>query len=90
MNSSEMQQVVNQESNHHHTKEEYNKIPVYYCKNCGSLKIMTMPGLSDDYCDDCGSTNISKAHIEAWLELQKTVFRSPYPEKPTKKFNIFK
>lgn len=90
MNSSETQQAVNQESNYHYTKEDYNKLPVYYCKNCGSLKIMTMPGLSDDYCDDCGSTNIGKANIEIWLELQKTVFRSLYPEKPTKKFNIFK
>lgn len=90
MSNSGMQQEVAQESTNHHTKEDYNRLPVYYCKNCGSLKIMTMPGLSDDYCDDCGSTNIGKANIDIWLELQRTVFRSPYPERPVKKFNIFK
>lgn len=79
-----------QETNHHYTKEEYNRLPVYYCKSCGSLKIMTMPGLSDDYCDICGSTNIGKANIDIWMELQKTVFKSSLPERPVKKFNIFK
>lgn len=91
MSNTEIQQQVMQEStNHHYTKEEYNRLPVYYCKSCGSLKIMTMPGLSEDYCDSCGSTNIGKASIEAWLELQKTVFKSPYPERPKKQINIFR
>lgn len=71
-------------------KEDYNKIPVYYCRQCGSLKIMTMPGLPYDYCDCCGSTDVGKASIESWLELQKTKFKSPYRDKPEKKFNIFK
>ena len=44
------------------TKEEYNKIPVYYCKHCGSLAIMTMPENPDDYCDKCGSTDIGIEH----------------------------
>lgn len=72
------------------TKEYYNNIPVYYCTHCGSLKIMAMPGFTNDYCDECGSTSIGKASIEAWLELQKTTFKSPYKDKPEKKFNIFK
>lgn len=57
------------------TKEEYNKIPVYYCKYCHSLKIIRNSSHEDDvyfdYCDDCGSTIIGKASIEAWLDIKK-------------------
>lgn len=72
-----------------YTKEEYNSIPVYYCKHCGSLKVMTTPGLNE-YCDSCGSTDIGKANIDIWLELQKTVFKPIGRDKPVKKQNIFK
>jgi hypothetical protein len=71
------------------TKEDYNKTPVYYCKHCGSLAIMVMPGFMEDYCDKCGSTEIGKASIEAWLDLQKTKFK-PIKEEPRRGFNIFK
>ena len=73
------------------TKEDYNRLPVYYCKHCGSLKIMTVPqGIAEDYCDDCGSTDIGKANIEIWLELQRTTFKPLYKERPIKPFNQFK
>ena len=74
------------------TKDEYNAIPVYYCKHCGSLAIMTMPELPDDYCDKCGSTDIGKASIEAWQDLQKTVFNPNKleEERHKQKINIFK
>lgn len=62
-------------------KEEYNSIPVYYCKHCGSLAIMNMPALFEDYCDKCGSTEIGKASIEAWLHLQETIFKPMEKEK---------
>lgn len=71
-----------------YTKEEYNSIPVYYCKHCGSLKVMAMP--PSDYCDTCGSTDIGKANIEIWLELQKTVFKPVADDRPKRKLNIFK
>lgn len=72
------------------TKEEYNKIPVYYCKHCGSLAIMTMPENPDDYCDKCGSTDIGKASIEGWLHLQSTFFKKIDEDKIQKKFNYLK
>lgn len=72
------------------TKEDYNKIPVYYCRHCGSLAIMTVPGMSDDYCDKCGSTDIGKSSIEGWLHLQQTVFKPVTDDRPKKQFNIFK
>lgn len=52
---------------------DYNTIPVFYCKQCLSLKIRDIPILEDsDYCDDCGSTNIEKCSIEEWEALYKS------------------
>ena len=52
---------------------------------------MTVPqGIASDYCDECGSTDIGKATIFSWLELQKTTYRPIYRERPIKKFNPFK
>lgn len=54
------------------TAEQYNDIPVYYCKYCLSLKILK---LGDDeetcYCDDCGSTEITHSPIEDWKFFYK-------------------
>jgi hypothetical protein len=75
------------------TKEDYNNIPVYYCKSCGSLKIKIIPAISgcySDFCDDCGSTSIGKTSIESWQVLQKTTFKPLYKDRPVKKFNPFK
>lgn len=72
-------------------KEEYNKIPVYYCKSCGSLKVMIGPqNILSDFCDDCGSTDIGKASIESWQELQKTKFKPKYRERPVHEYDPFK
>lgn len=50
--------------------EEYNSIPVHYCKGCLSLKIKTVAeGLDLDYCDECGCTDIEESHIEEWRNL---------------------
>lgn len=52
--------------------EEYNNIPVYYCRECLSLKIKTVTeGLNLDYCDECSCTNIEQAHIDDWRKLYK-------------------
>lgn len=63
-------------------KEEYNDEPVFYCKECLSLKIKTvMHGLDLDYCDDCGATNIEKIHIEDWEKLYKERYGFNYLNK---------
>lgn len=52
--------------------EEYNDIPVHYCKGCLSLKIKTVvEGLNLDYCDECGCTDTEQAHIEEWEKLYR-------------------
>lgn len=74
------------------TKEYYDSIPVYYCRNCGSLRIMAVGDTEDsddvgdyDYCDSCGSTDIGKASIEAWMMLQETIYKNEYYGREGKK-----
>ena len=43
------------------TKEEYNSLPVFYCKECLSLNIKTVAGT--EFCDDCSSTDIGQCSI---------------------------
>lgn len=63
-------------------KKEFNDEPVFYCKNCLSLKIKTVTGMIElDYCDDCGSTDISKTDIETWRQLYKDRFGFDYLDK---------
>lgn len=60
---------------------EYNNIPVYYCKQCLSLKIKTIPHIVDmDYCDNCNSTNIDKTSIFEWEEMFKNRYGYNYLE----------
>ena len=49
---------------------QYNSEPVYYCKNCLSLKVRGV-GDSDEfnYCDDCGNTIILQCDIKEWEEM---------------------
>lgn len=63
-------------------ENEYNDIPVYYCKNCLSLKVKTVMIDSDlDYCDDCGSTEIGEAYIEEWKDLYRKRYGFDYINK---------
>lgn len=60
-------------------KEEYNSIPVYYCKDCLSLKIRSVEGFDNtDYCDTCGSTCIDKINIDGWETLYKNKYGFSY------------
>lgn len=53
-------------------KEIYDAIPVFYCKQCLSLRIKGLPGKDGiDFCDDCNSTDINTADIFTWEELYK-------------------
>ena len=55
---------------------DYNKEPVYFCKDCLSLKVMELGG--EEYCEKCGSSDIGKTDIYTWQKL--------YQEKYKKKF----
>lgn len=51
-------------------KEQYNNVPVHWCKTCGSLLIVNLESsLKDDlkgYCAKCGGTTIETGHIKDW------------------------
>lgn len=64
------------------SKQEYNKEPVFYCKNCLSLKIKTVQVDSNlDYCDECGSTDIAQTSIEEWRDIYKNRYGTDYLNK---------
>lgn len=45
---------------------DYNEVPVLYCKHCLSLNIRNIPRMEDsDYCDECGSTDIVECSIKS-------------------------
>lgn len=48
---------------------EYNNEPVYYCQRCLSLRVKIFN--SQDYCDDCGGTDILTTDIDTWKDLYK-------------------
>ena len=62
-------------SRHKEKQTDYNQEPVFFCKNCLSLKIRNVVGLENsDYCDECGSTEIGQASIEDWQEMYKSKY----------------
>ena len=59
---------------------DYNEVPVYYCTDCLSLKIMNY---SEDtaYCDDCGCTEVKTTHISEWDLMYKNKYKKDYIKK---------
>lgn len=61
------------------TKEEYNAIPVHYCRDCLSLNIRNIDGPdSMPFCDECGSTTVLQCDIETWEQLYKIRYNKSY------------
>jgi hypothetical protein len=62
---------------------DYDSIPVYYCKQCLSLKIKGVPSIPGmDYCDECNSTNIEQTTIEEWEKLYQQRYGYKFLNKP--------
>lgn len=61
------------------SSSEYNDEPVFYCKECMSLRIQSVAsGLDLDYCDECGSTDIEQSHINDWEQSYKDKYGFNY------------
>lgn len=58
------------------TKQEYNDVPVLYCKHCLSLRVQNLDGT--DYCDKCGGTDIGEVHIHEWEEMYGRKYGGSY------------
>ena len=69
------------------TKEEYNDIPVYFCKNCLSLAIIRN-GEKDCFCGECGNTETSMASIDTWEFLYEQEFGELYVDYGRKQGSI--
>lgn len=60
-------------------KDEYNAIPVSYCKDCLSLKVMRVAKMDKAcYCDNCGGTDIEEIGIDTWEDLYKKKYGFSY------------
>ena len=61
--------IVDMEENN----ETYNDIPIAYCKKCLSLKVKVLDrdNKEEDYCDECGSTDIGYINIFDWEKMYK-------------------
>lgn len=69
-------------SNIENQPNDYNAIPVLYCKYCLSIKVRSIPVIEDsDYCDDCGSTDIGECSVEEWETLYKNKYGHRYLDK---------
>lgn len=60
-------------------KEDYNAEPVVYCKNCLSLRIMTLDNM--DYCDECGCTDLDTTDIVSWEKMYEKKYGKPFNKK---------
>lgn len=49
-------------------QEDYNNVPVFWCKFCKSLKILRETPPDPDSCDVCYATEICTGSIEEWQE----------------------
>lgn len=58
------------------TKEEYNDVPVHYCKKCLSLAIKRVDGM--DYCEKCGGTETWVTLIDDWIALYKDAYNKNF------------
>lgn len=57
-------------------ENDYNNEPVFYCKQCLSLKIKSISDL--DYCDECGSTEIDTININEWEKIYEEKYGKKY------------
>lgn len=65
------------------TKEVYDSIPVFYCKQCLSLRIKDVQGVvGTEFCDECNSTNVGTTDIYTWEELYRNMYGHKFLDKP--------
>lgn len=58
-------------------------MPVYYCKDCLSLRIMSCDGGDGDlmFCDDCGCTDIGSSSFDDWDLMYRKKYGESFIEK---------
>lgn len=59
------------------TKEDYNNEPIFFCKECLSIKIRCTRD-DIDYCDECGSIDIGQTSILTWVHYYTKQYGKPF------------
>ncbi len=59
--------------------EEYNSEPIYFCKECLSLKIMNLGG-DQGFCDSCGCMDNDTCSIDEWNEMFEKKYNHKFIE----------
>lgn len=54
-------------------ENDYDNMPVSYCKRCLSLKILNIKP-DGCYCEQCGNTDIGETSIQQWQEMYKATY----------------
>lgn len=62
------------------SKEDYNSVPVHFCKNCLSLKVMILYD-NVNYCDECGCTETESTDISSWEKMYEKRYGKPFNTK---------
>lgn len=65
---------------------DYDLEPVVYCSRCYSLKIKHDDTFDEDYCVDCGCTDVIESTIDVWEEC----YEKRYGDKFAKRTNTVK
>lgn len=68
------------------TIEDFNDIPVEYCKKCLSLRIINYQGRVKGYCEECGNVETGLAHIEEWEKMYEKRYGKSFVPKSKLKF----
>lgn len=68
---------------------EYNEIPVYYCKECLSLKIISLDQ-EQCFCDQCGGMDIDTCTIEDWENMFEQKYNHKFVNKNGRKQSYYK
>lgn len=72
-------------------KDDYNNVPVHYCKTCLSLAVkeVKITGNSMErsmsYCSSCSNTDMGTAHIDEWSSLYKAKYGKDFLHLPEKR-----
>lgn len=62
-------------------KVNYDEEPVFYCKDCLSLRIKKYDFIEgSEYCESCGSTDVESTDINSWKEMYKARYGHDYLE----------
>jgi hypothetical protein len=59
-------------------KPEYDDEPIFYCKDCLSLRVRDAGSLNLLYCEDCSNTDIGETTIDKWVQMYEDKYGFNY------------